>query len=113
MYNMLYAGFFHIIIIILINLFTLYLDHSFPSLPSSQSLPLTSLPAIFWSFLLSPHLPTILLTSLSPQKRLRKREASHGYRPTLTYQVVVRLGASSPSVARQGSPVRERGLKDR
>jgi hypothetical protein len=83
-----------------INVFALYPSRSFSSVLSSQSFPLTSL--ISLTFSSSP---------LSSQKRLRQREASHGWTPTLAYHVVVGLGASSPVVARQGSLVGERDPK--
>ena len=51
--------------------------------------------------------------SSRPPFLFRKGEASHGYQPALAYQVAVRPGASSPIVARQGSPVRDKGPKGR
>lgn len=37
---------------------------------------------------------------------LRKWEASHGYQLALAYKVAIELGASSPIVDKQGSPLR-------
>jgi hypothetical protein len=60
----------------------------------------------------SPSLsPTLLSTILLPL--LRKGEESHGYHPTLAYQVAIKLGVSSSIEVKQGSPVRGNRSKDR
>ena len=43
----------------------------------------------------------------------KRREASQGYQLALAYRIALRLGASSPIEARQGSPVGEKGPKGR
>ena len=55
-----------------------------------------------------PPFHSVLL--IPPPFLFRKRQVSHGYQPALAHQVAVRLGASSPIEARQGSP---KGPKDR
>lgn len=72
--------FFHLFI----NLFTLHLNWSFPSLFSSHPL------------LLPSTLP------LPPPFHLREGETSHEYQPSFTQQVIVGLGLSSSIEARQG-----------
>lgn len=49
--------------------------------------------------------PSITFLHISTEKG---RE-SHGYRPTLAYQVAVKLGTSSSTEARKGSPVSGKG----
>ena len=78
-----------------IHLFTLYLDESFPCLRSSQLLPPSSSP------------------SMSPPFLLREEKTSHGCKPTLAYQVVIGLGTSSSTEARQGCPIKGKESKGR
>lgn len=64
------------------------------------------------------YLLSILTTASSPSSPIpspspQKREASHGYQPDLTCQIIVRLGASSSVEVRQSNPVRGKGSKGR
>lgn len=63
-------------------------EHRFPSLLSSQSLPLTS-----------PH------PSFVPPPLLSRRGGSHGHQPAPENQTKARQGESSSTGTRQGSPV--------